>query len=242
MYWLMKSEPHCYGVHDLAEQPDSTDYWDGFVSAFPLQGQIGVRGLVFELFFLKSDTNIPAWYSSMLLALGAFLAFHCFQISRPHDWTKALVFFLLFGLLLVMSCDVITGFHKTIPIIVADRLGLRDINPATEHEWILLGGPAVILVFGTMIFLSWRTFDQYAPSLELLLGGFFVVVFGGVFLKVAVSLANYSCEWKCHTTVILFEETLEMAGTLLICASFVVWRDEFIAAQEQDEEEPGTTD
>ena len=28
-YWLMKSEPNCYSIHDLAKDKDQTTYWDG---------------------------------------------------------------------------------------------------------------------------------------------------------------------------------------------------------------------
>ena len=28
-YWLMKSEPSCFSIKDLKDQPDSTDHWDG---------------------------------------------------------------------------------------------------------------------------------------------------------------------------------------------------------------------
>ena len=28
-FWLMKSEPGCYSIHDLASEPDQTTHWDG---------------------------------------------------------------------------------------------------------------------------------------------------------------------------------------------------------------------
>lgn len=28
-YWLMKSEPDCFSIDDLASRPKKTDHWDG---------------------------------------------------------------------------------------------------------------------------------------------------------------------------------------------------------------------
>ena len=55
--------------------------------------------LLDDFFRMNSDTNIPAWYSSVLLALAAFLAFECRILAL--DTLSRRVFLMLAALLLL---------------------------------------------------------------------------------------------------------------------------------------------
>ena len=178
---------------------------------------------VFRLFFLGFDDNVPAWYSSTLLLVAALLAFECARIAGRYSRWDRFVLLLLAALLLLMSCDEIARLHETLPVTLSRRLGLHGVNPFGGRAWLLLGGPAVIMILGGMFALVYHVFRTNPQSLRLIGSGFAVIVLSGVLLEAADALLP--CRGLCKRIEILVEETLEMIGTLLICWSMVLWRD-----------------
>ncbi|MDF2370887.1 MAG: hypothetical protein P1V21_08850 [Rhizobiaceae bacterium] len=183
-------------------------------------------GLIYVYFSMDFDRNIPAWFSSMLLALAGLVAFECSLVAgRFGQWSKS-VFLLLSLLLVFMSCDEIARFHETLPEILSDYLGLDNVSRFEAHPWILLGGPFVIILLITMFLLLNNTLKRFPKSRSLMLWGFIILVTGGIVLESIMEFLPRGILWQIE---MLLEETLEMVGTLLISASLILWRDQALA-------------
>tara|TARA_R110000751_G_scaffold107645_7_gene203922 strand:+ start:21811 stop:22557 length:747 start_codon:yes stop_codon:yes gene_type:complete len=193
---------------------------------------VGDRGFLIRVFFsMDFDRNIPAWYSSMLLALAGLVAFECsLAAERFGQWSKS-VFLLLSLLLVFMSCDEIARFHETLPEILSDHLGLDSVNRFKAHPWVFLGGPFVIILLVTMFLLLNNTLKRFPKSRSLMLWGFIVLVTGGIVLESIMEFLPRGIWWQIE---MLLEETLEMVGTLLISASLILWRDQALAEEQSN--------
>lgn len=178
--------------------------------------------LLFLLFFLGYDNNIPAWYSSMLLAIAAFLAFQCSNLARNFGRPDQWAFLLLCALLMLMSCDEIARLHEVVPMRVAKILGIEAPGLFENHRWVLLGGPFVLILLAGIFGILIRVLKRHKPSLILLGLGLASIALGGVVLEAVTVLIPHG---PLKQLEILVEECLEMIGTLLICASLVTWRD-----------------
>jgi len=185
-------------------------------------------GIIYVYFSMDFDRNIPAWYSSMLLALAGLVAFECSIVARRFGQWSQSVFLLLSLLLVFMSCDEIARFHETLPEILSDYLGLDSINLFEAHPWVLLGGPFVIILLVTMFLLLNNNLKRYPVSRPLMLWGFVVLVTGGIVLESIMEFLPRGILWQIE---MLIEETLEMVGTLLISASLVLWRDQALSEE-----------
>ena len=83
------------------------------------------RTLWFNYLFLGFDNNIPAWYSSFLLAISALLAFECRDTLGQTETRDRRIFLGLGLLLILMSCDEIAKFHEILPEVIANKIGLK---------------------------------------------------------------------------------------------------------------------
>ena len=83
-YWLFKSEPDVFGIDDLAEQPASTDHWDGvrnyqarnFMRDRMQQGELG--------FFYHSNTQVPGIVGIVEIAREGYPDHTAFDPEDPH--------------------------------------------------------------------------------------------------------------------------------------------------------------
>lgn len=160
----------------------------------------------------------------MLLVVAAFLAFQCSQlaglVSRRDQW----VFLVFCSLLLLMSCDEIARIHEVAPVVLFEYFGvvLEPDSLFYRHQWVVFAGPLVVAVFAGFFVILARVLKRHKPSLVLLGLGFAAIILGGVFLEGLSVLIPHGDMKRLE---ILVEETLEMTGTLLVCASLIGWRD-----------------
>jgi predicted RNA-binding protein with PUA-like domain len=71
-YWLMKSEPDCFSIDDLASRPKQTEKWDGVRNyqvrnMFRDDMRVGDRA-----FFYHSSCDEPGIYGVMRIASNAY--------------------------------------------------------------------------------------------------------------------------------------------------------------------------
>lgn len=174
---------------------------------------------------LGRDNSVPAWYSSILLALGAFLSLECREAGASAGLGRDRTFLLIAGLLLLMSCDEVARFHEIIGKIVADRVGLSARDFADRAAWVWLGGPVVIGLFIACATAARRVLSRVERSFRFFALGFALIVLGGVLLEATVNWLNHAelqRLWDAETVV---EEVLELAGTISICHALIIWRD-----------------
>lgn len=71
-YWLMKSEPDCFSIDDLAARPGQTEPWDG-VRNYQVRNFMRDRMQVGDLaFFYHSNCAEPGIYGVMEIASTAY--------------------------------------------------------------------------------------------------------------------------------------------------------------------------
>ncbi|HEY9547840.1 MAG TPA: EVE domain-containing protein, partial [Solimonas sp.] len=71
-YWLMKSEPDCFSIDDLASRPKQTEKWDG-VRNYQVRNMF--RDQMKEgdqAFFYHSSCKVPGIYGLMTIASNAY--------------------------------------------------------------------------------------------------------------------------------------------------------------------------
>lgn len=189
---------------------------------------LGNDNWIHKLFFLGWDNNIPAWYSSILLSVAALLAFQCSELARAFGPWDRWIFLMFCALLLLMSCDEIARIHEVLPVIITEGLGLKTHPIFDGHKWVVLGGPIVFIILAGFFFILTRVLKRHKPSLILLGLGFSCIILGGVLLEALTVLIPHGL---LKMLEILAEESLEMIGTLLVCASLICWRDHVLASR-----------
>lgn len=71
-YWLMKSEPDCFSIDDLAKRPKQTEAWDG-VRNYQVRNMFRDAMRVGDLaFFYHSSCPEPGIYGVMEIASNAY--------------------------------------------------------------------------------------------------------------------------------------------------------------------------
>jgi hypothetical protein len=159
------------------------------------------------------------------LFIASLLAYNCFLLARKHK-IKGYFELLLFALLLfVMSADEIARFHETVGGYLANITNLSDKSYSQHSSWVWIGGPLVIAIFALFLFRLKDMLLMVPKSTFYLAAGFSSIILGGIFLESTINFLNHDeLQWIWDIEIVV-EETLEMAGTLLIAYSLLIWRD-----------------
>jgi hypothetical protein len=181
---------------------------------------------VTKFIYLGSDTNFPAWYSSILLVLAGLLAYECSCVAKKYNTQGHYSLFLFALLLFAMSADEIARIHETLGEFLSNKSGVVDSEQPSNAGWVFVGGPIVIIVFALMVY-RLKDFLLLVPkSLTYLIAGFSCIIVGGVLLESTTNYLNHDdLQWLWDIEIVV-EETLEMIGTILIMIALVVWRNE----------------
>ena len=82
-YWLMKTEPESYSIHNLAAEPDQSTFWDGVrnyqARNFMRSMKVGDRVL-----FYHSNANPPAVAGTAVVCREAYPDFTQFDPQQKH--------------------------------------------------------------------------------------------------------------------------------------------------------------
>ncbi|KXI27142.1 hypothetical protein [Paraglaciecola hydrolytica] len=181
--------------------------------------------IITKMMNLGSDTNFPAWFSSMLLALAGLLAYQCFHVAKKYK-TQGHYSLLLFSLLLfALSADEIARIHETLGEFLSKQSGLASQDQPSNAGWVFVGGPIAVIVF-TLVTFRLRQFLLLVPqSLTYLVLGFASIILGGIVLESTTNYLNHdNLQWLWDIEIIV-EETLEMIGSIFIMLALVIWRN-----------------
>jgi hypothetical protein len=174
---------------------------------------------------LGYDDNFSAWYSSMLFVITGLISYSCFNVAKRENIRDGIWLLLFSVLLFALSADEISRFHEILGGYLSDRMGVSEQKYAQHSNWVWVGGPIVIGVF---VAFAWRLKNLVLivpKSMFLLVAGFVTIILGGVVLESTTNFLNHDeLQWVWNIEVI-FEETLEMVGTLLIAYALVLWKE-----------------
>lgn len=88
-YWLMKSEPSCYSIHDLAAEPKKTTHWDG-VRNYQARNLMRDEMQVGDgVLFYHSNAKPPAVAGTAKIASSAYPDFTAWEQGNKHFDAKA---------------------------------------------------------------------------------------------------------------------------------------------------------
>ena len=184
---------------------------------------------VTQILDFGSENTAPTWLSSVILAAVALTAYRSYSLACKHGVASPNILLFTAFLLLLMSCDEVAQGHEKLQIpggYLVETLGF--LGSETQHvPWLWIGGPIVIAIFGVLAF-RLRKVLRYVPgSYRLFVLGAVSIVTGGIFFESTLNwLTQQDPRWLWRTQII-FEEGLELAGSLLLAYCFAFWNESF---------------
>ena len=83
-YWLMKSEPDCFGIDDLKKMPNQTEHWDG-VRNYQARNMMRDEMKTGDLaFFYHSNTKPPGIIGVMKVVKEGYPDHTAFEPENDH--------------------------------------------------------------------------------------------------------------------------------------------------------------
>jgi hypothetical protein len=179
---------------------------------------------------MGSDTNMVAWFSSVLLALGGYTALQCVEKAKILS-LKPWGFYLLSLFIFAMSCDEIARLHETIYGDLAKLSGIAGLSFAKHAAWVWVGGPVIALTFVAIVLVVHKQLILVPGTLIRLAMGLGLMFLGGVVLETSINFLNQQELKLVWEIEIIVEESLEMIGSLVIVSALLRWRDTPLTAQ-----------
>ncbi|OKL41705.1 hypothetical protein [Pontibacter flavimaris] len=176
-------------------------------------------------FELDNERNIPTYFSSFILLLSSFLLFTiAFMKQRQRDkytWHWRLLAFVF----LYMSVDESAGIHEMLIYPLRDNFNMGGIF---YFSWVIAGG---LLVLGLGIYYLRFLFSLEARLRKGLIlagtvyvgGALGVELFGGYYAD------TYGLDNLGYAMITTVEETLEIAGVLLLMSTLYSYLEQQLA-------------
>jgi len=176
--------------------------------------------------YLGFDDNVPAWYSSILLAVAGLISYECSVLAKRLEIQGSLAFLLFAGLLFVMSADELAQLHEIVfGEYAAKYLGISAKAFAKQSPWVWVGGPLVAAIFACFGFFLKGALSAVRHSMLLLVIGFSLIILGGVVLESTINFIDHAERPGIYNLEIIVEESLEMIGTIAVAYALILWRD-----------------
>lgn len=88
-YWLMKSEPSCFGIEDLSKRPNQTAPWDGVRNYQARNFMRNDMRIGDQAFFYHSSCNPPGIVGIIDIVSEAYPDFTAFDPNSDHPDAKS---------------------------------------------------------------------------------------------------------------------------------------------------------
>ena len=140
----MKSEPDVYSIHDLASEPDQTDYWDG-IRNYQVRNfirddmKVGDRA-----FFYHSQCKVPGIVGTMRIVREAYPDHTAFDETEKYfdpksdpDNPRWLMFDVQLDTIFpkIISLTELRQHEKLAEMRVVQKGNRLSITPVTEGQW-----------------------------------------------------------------------------------------------------------
>lgn len=195
-------------------------------------------GLLYTLFHLDIEKNIPTTFSALLIFAAAGAAFSCIRVDRHLYVGRLSVSYVWIAVsltLLFMSIDEWFSLHEDAELILV-KLGL--LSPGFDntlggygYAWTIVGGLVAIVVGLAGIAAFVKVFAKYHDLFTLL------IVSGSLFLVGAIGMENFQVYLKNNgfktflRVILALEEFMEMLSISI--ALFVFMRYHGIRIEEK---------
>lgn len=186
-------------------------FYVGITDEYDLIGETVWRRLA----YLDSETSVPTWLSTMLMATSAAL---CWVESRVTDASQRRRWALLGLGFFVLSIDEVTGFHES----ASAPLRALHLQGALFYGWVL---PAIVLVTVAAIY-----FYPLLPTIPrevrvriLLAGGLFVAGAVGLEMVGGVLVGRGMRGGWPYFLLSTVEEMVEITSVFLFVDTMAMW-------------------
>ncbi|WP_293401732.1 hypothetical protein [Phenylobacterium sp.] len=180
-------------------------------------GRPEITRVLFQLFDLDGENNIPTWYTSLLWAMAARMAWVAHR--REPDLVIRRSWILLGSVFLLLSLDEAASLHERLLGLAGDTLqDAMGLEGSFYYGWVLLAGMLAMLVAALLVPFVLRIRRDVAACLVvaaiLFLSGSlgFETISSAVNLGWIASIDRTGLTW---TRLIILEELLEMTGPIL---------------------------
>ena len=175
--------------------------------------------LLFQLFDLDSENNVPTWYSALLWAMAGGLALASARRELGRDAIVRWSWTLLGGVFLLLSLDEGASLHERILDPTGDLLQeARGVADSFYYNWVVVAGMLAASVAALLVPFLLRIRPDVAACLVLagllfLVGSLgFETVSSAVHRGWIASIGHTGLTW---TRLIILEELCEMAGAIV---------------------------
>jgi len=170
-------------------------------------------------FHLGRETNVPTWFSSLLLILCGIAAARCAQLSETKFAGVAWALLSLF--MFFLSCDETAALHENLSTAIENRLESDPLSHFKATQWPLRFAPVMIVVFGGFAWSLKKVLAGSRRAALLLISGAALFIGGAMVLEMTTNfLIGDAYAWH-RKAEILLEETMEMLGAVLFLAGLL---------------------
>lgn len=172
--------------------------------------------LITRAIYLGHESNLPTWYSAVLLFAGGLYAFWCYREAALRHIKPRRFWLVLSFILIGLSCDEVACLHEHVGGFLAQWVAPTLSAKFAHSGWPLVLGP-IGLVVAAVVGWNLRSHLKGAPKAAwLMTAGAALLIGGGILLEFGINWLNHEeLKWAWNVQVIL-EETAEMTGTWLI--------------------------
>ncbi|MEX2138007.1 MAG: EVE domain-containing protein [Pirellulales bacterium] len=142
-YWLVKSEPDCFSIHDLAESPGKTTFWDG-VRNYQARNFMRAMKRGDGVLFYHSSVQPPAIAGTALVVREAYADHTALDRRSDHYDPKATEENPIWEMVDIklqriferpLPLDELRGVKQLAKMELLRQGSRLSVQPVTEKEW-----------------------------------------------------------------------------------------------------------
>lgn len=190
-------------------------------------GRSEASRLLFQLFDLDGENNVPSWYAALLWAIAAGLALVAARREFSGDALVRWSWTLLGGVFLLLSLDEVGSLHERLLDLAGDIVQAKTgVADSFYYNWVAMAGMLAVLVATLLVPFVLRIRRDVAACLIVAAVLFLVGSLGFETVSSAIhrgwisSVDRAGLTW---TRLIILEELLEMIGAVLAIHASLRW-------------------
>ena len=164
---------------------------------------------------VEHEANFPTWFSSILLAIAAFVAYHCSLAAKTRQAGQRLWQVMSLGLI-AMSCDETAMIHEH----VGAAINKYFLNKA-KFPWYVVLGPLVIFAVVFFAFKLKKYLRGSTKAMRFLAIGAGIYFFGAIVLEATAKFLHSHNLGLLLKAEDLIEESFEMFGVVIIIKGLI---------------------
>ncbi len=180
-----------------------------------------------KIIYLGWPTNLPTWYTSIILFCGASGALSCYISSKRRKLKPSYGWFHMTILMLLLSLDEVAELHEQsdsfLPVFFP-----KIMEKCSHTAWPVALAPVIICILIYITFILYKHLRGSRKASILIISGFAIMIGSGVFLEMTINFLNHQELQGLWDVEVVMEETGEMIGAALIGLGFFVHNEHLL--------------